>query len=56
MAYQLSQNDKEMIHLVAKDPVLKQLVIKAEGLIIIVMKKDQAKFKNRLKEFGYLLE
>jgi hypothetical protein len=56
MAYQLSQNDKEMINLVAKDPVLKKLVIKAEGLTIIVMKKDQPKFKARLKEFGYLLE
>lgn len=56
MAYQLSREDQEMINLVAKDPVLKNLVIKAEGLIILVMKNDQAKFKNRLKEFGYLLE
>lgn len=55
-AYQLSPNDKEMIHLVAKDPVLKNLVIKAEGLIILVMKKNLGKFKSRLKEFGYLLE
>ena len=56
MAYQLSREDQEMIHLVAKDPVLKKLTIKAEGLIILVMKKDLTKFKNRLKEFGYLLE
>lgn len=56
MAYQLSKEDQELIQLVAKDPVLKKLAIKAEGLIILVMKADQAKFKNRLKEFGYLLE
>ncbi len=56
VAYQLSREDQEMISLVAKDPVLKQLVIKAEGLIILVMKKDLTKFKNRLKEFGYLPE
>jgi hypothetical protein len=55
-AYQLSEEDEELIKLVAKDPILKKLVRKAEGLIIIVMKNDLAKFKNRLKEFGYLLE
>jgi hypothetical protein len=55
-AYQLSQEDQELMHLVAKDPVLKKLIIKAEGLIILVMKKNAGKFKSRLKEFGYLLE
>jgi len=44
-----------LIRLVAQDPVLKKLVVKAEGFLILVPKGNMAPLRRRLREFGYLL-
>ena len=45
----------ELIRLVAQDPVVKTLVIKAEGYLVLVPKGNMAALKRRLQEFGYLV-
>ncbi len=47
--------NRSLIQLVAQDPVLKNLVVKAEGFLLIVAKENYAAFRRRLQEFGYLL-
>lgn len=51
----IPQENKDLVRLVAQDAVLKSLVIKAEGFMIIVPKGNYAPLKRRLQEFGYLL-
>ncbi|MGB1242274.1 MAG: hypothetical protein ACPG49_07125 [Chitinophagales bacterium] len=52
---QIPANNQELIQLMARDSVLKNLVLKGEGFHIFVKKTDLTKFKSRLKEFGFLL-
>jgi len=52
---QIPAENKALAKLIAQDPVLKTLVIKAEGFTIIVPKGNYAAMKRRLQEFGYLL-
>lgn len=52
---QIPPENKDLARLVAQDPVLRSLVIKAEGFTIIVPKGNYAAMKRRLQEFGYLL-
>ncbi|MBE2207771.1 MAG: hypothetical protein IAE84_09315 [Saprospiraceae bacterium] len=52
---QIPADNKALAKLIAQDPVLKSLVIKAEGFTIIVPKGNYAAMKRRLQEFGYLL-
>lgn len=54
-AYRIPLENKPLIQIIAQDPVLKSLVIKAEGYVILVEKGNHAAFKRRLQEFGYLL-
>ncbi|MEQ1744618.1 MAG: hypothetical protein ABMA02_04275 [Saprospiraceae bacterium] len=44
-----------LIRLVAQDPVLRKLVVKAEGFLILVPQGNMAPLRRRLQEFGYLL-
>ncbi len=53
--YKIPAANKTLIQLIAQDPVLKNLVIKAENYHILVPKANNAAFKRRLQEFGYLL-
>jgi hypothetical protein len=53
--YKIPAANKALIQLVAQDPVLKTLVIKAENYLILAPKANNAAFKKRLQEFGYLL-
>lgn len=47
----------QALHLrIAKDPVLKQFVLKAEGFRLIVGKADLPRFKERMRELGFLVE
>lgn len=53
--YQLDGKNKELIHLLSTDPLLKSIIIRAEGYKILVEKKQQKAFMDKLKAHGYLL-
>jgi hypothetical protein len=53
--YQLDGNNKELIQLLSTDPLLKSIIIRAEGYKILVEKKQQKAFMDKLKAHGYLL-
>lgn len=53
--YQLDGNNKELIRLLTTDSVLKSIIIRAEGYMILVEVKNQRKLIDRLKTYGYLL-
>jgi hypothetical protein len=46
--------DQEARRLMATDPVLKEIVLKVEGLRIAVRRTDLKKLAKRLEQFGYL--
>jgi hypothetical protein len=52
---QLPADNKALIQLVIRDPVLAPLVNKAEGHMLIIQEQDMNAFKRRLQEFGYLI-
>ena len=53
--YKIPSDNQGLIRLIARDAVLKNLCMKAEGYYILVEKSKVARFKKRLQEFGYLL-
>ena len=53
--YQLDGNNKELIRLLTTDSVLKSIIIRAEGYMILVDTNNQKKLIDRLKTYGYLL-
>lgn len=53
--YKLNQN-KELIHLIARDEVLKKYLFKAEDYHIVIDSKHIGKVKKRLEEFGYFID
>ena len=54
--FKINANEKELQQIVAQDKVLKDLVIKAEKFHVLVSSDNYAKFKSRLKDFGYLVD
>lgn len=52
--FSVPQDNQELIRLLAQDPVIKTLILKAEGFLIIVPKKNYPALRRRLAEFGYL--
>jgi hypothetical protein len=54
-AFKIPPDNKALIQLIAQDPIIKNLVIKAEGFIILIPKGHYAAFRRRMQEFGYLL-
>lgn len=52
--FSVAKSNQELIRLLAQDPVIKTLISKAEGYLIIVPKKNYAALRRRLAEFGYL--
>jgi hypothetical protein len=52
----LPADRKELHRLIAQDAILKQIVLKAENYYILIANTDVAKFKSRMKEFGYIAE
>ena len=53
--YTIDSENRELQQLITNDPVLQQLVIRAEGYRILVKLDDIRKFENQLKKHGYLL-
>ena len=53
--YTIDPENRELQQLITNDPVLQQLVIRAEGYRILVKLDDIRKFENQLKKHGYLL-
>ena len=53
--YRLSPENTDLIRLITTDPVLRSLVIRAEGYFILVRSDNQRKFEEQLKKHGYLL-
>lgn len=56
ITYQLPVDSKELHRLIAQDNILKQLVLKAENYHILVANTEATRFKNRMKELGYVIE
>jgi hypothetical protein len=54
--FEIPSGEKELQNLLAKDGVLKNIILKAEGFNILVERGNIPKFKQRLKEFGYFVE
>ncbi|WP_114781398.1 hypothetical protein [Botryobacter ruber] len=54
--FSIPADNKELIALLARDEVLKKLVIKAEQYHILVKETDMAVLRARLEKFGFLLE
>ncbi len=53
--YTIDPKNSDLIQLITTDPVLRQIVIRAEGYRIMVKTDDLRKFENQLKKHGYLL-
>jgi hypothetical protein len=53
--FRIPSDNKAFIQILAQDTVIKKLVFKAEGYLIIVPKSNIPNLKRRLAEFGYLL-
>lgn len=53
--YTLQPDNRDLIHLITTDPVLRQIAIRAEGYRILVMHENLQKFETQLKKHGYLL-
>ena len=53
--YTLDPENRDLVQLVTTDPVLRQIVIRAEGYRIMVKNDDLKKFETQLKKHGYLL-
>lgn len=53
--FRIPSDNKAFIQILAHDAVIKKLVLKAEGYLIIVPKSNIPHLKRRLAEFGYLL-
>jgi hypothetical protein len=53
--FRIPSDNNAFIQILAQDTVIKKLVYKAEGYLIIVPKSNIPPLKRRLAEFGYLL-
>ena len=53
--YRLSPDNTDLIRLITTDERIRQLVIRAEGYLILVRQEDLNKFETILKKYGYLL-
>ncbi|MBL7785364.1 MAG: hypothetical protein JNM36_05620 [Chitinophagales bacterium] len=53
---QIPANNNELIQLVVHDPQLKNIVTKAENFILLIPNRLLPKFKNRMRELGYVVE
>jgi hypothetical protein len=54
IVFNVDKENQELVRLLAQDPLIKPLIYKAEGYLIIVPKKNYAALRNRLAEFGFL--
>ncbi|MFH0926329.1 MAG: hypothetical protein V1872_12005 [bacterium] len=54
LTYKISM-DKNLIHLIATDSILKKYILKAENYYILIEQENFNKVKNRLESLGYLV-
>ena len=54
--FHVSENNKQLLHLLARDEELKKICIKAEKFHILVHYTNLTKLKNILRSYGYLIE
>ena len=54
--FKIPESDKELQKIIAQDPILKALILKAEQFNILVPVANVLKFKARMRELGYLIE
>jgi len=54
--YKISEDNKNLINLIATNQTLRKMVTIAEGYKILVNKNDLLTFKTKLKELGYFME
>jgi hypothetical protein len=52
---QLPPDDKELLQLIATHPSFKKMLVKAEGMKVVVYASHYKAFVNLLKEMGYLI-
>jgi hypothetical protein len=55
LVFKIPSGDPELVKLLIQNQEIKKLLIKAEDYQIIVLQKDYATLRNKLKSFGYLL-
>lgn len=55
VVFQLDATNTPLLQLIARDPELKALSLKAEGYLLLVEKRKLKPFKSRLQALGYLL-
>jgi len=53
--FKIDPSNTALIQLLARDPILKTKVMKAENYHVLIPKDQWASFKKRLRSFGYLL-
>ncbi|MEM9991886.1 MAG: hypothetical protein AAF738_08985, partial [Bacteroidota bacterium] len=53
--FKIPTDNPALVQLIARDSLLKKIVIKAEGYHVLIPRKEFARFKKRLQEFGYFL-
>ena len=53
--FTISEKNKPLIQLIASDPILKQLVLRAQNHHLLVHRKNYERFEKRLISLGYLL-
>ncbi|MEO5891936.1 MAG: hypothetical protein ABIQ31_16940 [Ferruginibacter sp.] len=56
LVYKIPADAKELQRLIAQDAVLKTLLLKAEQFYILIPVSNATRFKNRMKELGYIVE
>lgn len=56
VVFAIPSTEKELHKLLAQDSILKGMILKAENFNILVNESNLTKFKNRMKDFGYLIE
>jgi hypothetical protein len=55
LVYQIPPEDKALIQLFGKDPVLQKIIIKAEGFRVLFPQNKASDLRKRLRELGYLM-
>lgn len=53
--FRLDPSNKELIHLIAQDPLIKKYVLKVENYHLLIRSQDFNRVVDRLKAYGYLL-
>lgn len=53
--FKIPTDNQALIRLIARDTVLRKLIVKAEGYHLLIAKENMNKFKKRLQEFGYFI-